>query len=200
MKSINVSAASTAELLAFYNANSGKDAVKRFSDRKTAERRVAALLSATPKASAHGTTYKQAYRNGTPVCPECDASSDITCGEVKMLHGEQHVVNEHIAQCHGCGHQWDTNTGKPRRRAADKAAASRSLAIAESWKDKKVAAARATRHHVVVTTPKGEKAEHRSVREAFMIFSLPLGRHIKFRSALKSAGKAEIDGYKFRLA
>jgi hypothetical protein len=48
MNQINVSAATTAELLAFFNAHSGTAAVKRFADRKTAERRVAALLAAMP--------------------------------------------------------------------------------------------------------------------------------------------------------
>ena len=42
---ITVATATTAELLAFFNSNSGKPPVKKFADRKTAERRVAALLA-----------------------------------------------------------------------------------------------------------------------------------------------------------
>jgi len=44
MKTINTNTAKTAELVAFYNANSGKPAIKKFSDRATAEKRVAELL------------------------------------------------------------------------------------------------------------------------------------------------------------
>jgi hypothetical protein len=39
-----IKSASTAELLAFYNANSGREEVKRFADRATAEKRVRFLL------------------------------------------------------------------------------------------------------------------------------------------------------------
>lgn len=48
---VNISAATTAELVSFYNANCekvGKVAVKRFADRKTAEKRVAALMAELP--------------------------------------------------------------------------------------------------------------------------------------------------------
>jgi hypothetical protein len=89
---------------------------------------------------------------------------------------------------------------KPRRRAADKGAADRSASIAASWKDPKVAAARATRHAVVVADSDGNKQTFRSVRQAFEALGLPLGRHIKFRGALKAAGKQETDGFKFKLA
>jgi len=41
---INTTTATTAELLAFFNANTGGAQVKKFADRKTAERRVNALL------------------------------------------------------------------------------------------------------------------------------------------------------------
>ena len=46
---INVKAATTAQLIAYYNANSGKDPVKKFRDRATAEARVTAILPPAPK-------------------------------------------------------------------------------------------------------------------------------------------------------
>ncbi len=187
MNSINVSTAKTSELVAFYNKHASKP-VSKFADRKTAERRVAALL-AELSAEADSNELR---------CPKCGDTQNLTCGEVKILRGMQHVVNEHIADCHHCGHEWNTLTGKPVRKAA--ANPERGAAIAQSWKDKKVAVARATRHAVVVVTPKGEKRELKSVREAFMVLALPLGQHIKFRGALKAAGKAEFGGYKFKLA
>lgn len=82
---------------------------------------------------------------------------------------------------------------------AQKPAADRSAAIAASWTDKRVAAARATRHAVRVTDPRGGQGSYKSVREAFMVLALPLGQHIKFRGALKQAGKGEFSGFQFKL-
>ena len=124
---INVQKATMAELVKFYNAHAPKP-VKKFADRKTAERRVAALAPA------------------------------------------QRTL---------------------RVKPANK---DRGSAIAESWKNKKVAAARATRHAVRV-----DDKTFKSVREAFMVLALPLGQHIKFRGSLKAAGRAEFSGHKFRL-
>jgi len=45
----DVTKAKMAELVTYYNANSGKPAIKKFADRKTAERRVAALVPAADK-------------------------------------------------------------------------------------------------------------------------------------------------------
>lgn len=119
---LNINTATTAELVAFYNKHAAHP-VKKFADRKTAERRVAALMVTLPKTTTD-----------------------------------------------------------------------RGAAIAQSWKDKKVAAARATRHHV-----QAAGTTYKSVREAFMVLALPLGQHIKFRGALKASGKAEFGGVKFRL-
>lgn len=60
MKTIDIKSATTAELLAFYNANSGKDPVKRFSDRKSAERRVSDLLAAIPTPVQNDTPRRKA--------------------------------------------------------------------------------------------------------------------------------------------
>lgn len=126
---LNISTATTAELVAYFNKHSAKP-VKKFADRKTAERRVAALMVTLPKAPA---------KKASP-------------------------------------------------------AKDRGEAIAASWQDKRVAAARATRHHV-----KAAGNTYKSVREAFMVLALPLGQHIKFRGALKAAGRAEFAGVKFQL-
>lgn len=62
---VDVKKASMAELVNYYNAKSGKSPVKKFADRKTAERRVASLMP-TPKSAvtADGVQYrsvKQAF-------------------------------------------------------------------------------------------------------------------------------------------
>jgi transposase-like protein len=181
---MNVSTATTAELVEFFNAHSTKP-VKKFADRKTAERRVAELIASMP--AAHELT-----------CPECGGKNDITSGEIKQLRGKQHLVNEHIAFCHNCEHEWDMNTGKPVRKPA-KTKKEAAAAIAASWKNKEVAARRATRHAVIVTNPKGHTDVFKSVREAFLTLNLPLGRHIKFRGELKVAGRHEIQGYTFAI-
>jgi hypothetical protein len=134
---LNISTATTAELVAFYNQRADKP-VKKFADRKTAERRVAALIAQLPRQELR---VKPAAKKAAPA------------------------------------------PGKDR-----------GAAIAESWKNKKVAAARATRHAVRV-----EDKTYKSVREAFMVLALPLGQHIKFRGALKAAGKAEFAGLKFKI-
>jgi hypothetical protein len=122
-KGINTSAATTAELLAFFNAHSGKP-VKKFADRKTAERRVNELL-ATMKA----------------------ASSD-----------------------------------SPTRAAS----------IAQSWRDPATRASRAEKNKVTA-----DGVEYGSVRKAFAALGLPDSKHIKFRGALKLAGKLNFEGHKF---
>ena len=207
MTKIDITTASTADLLAFFNAHSGAAPVKRFSDRKTAERRVAALIATTTPAEPAPARrpraiikFVQAYaENGSPVCPACGGTEDVTTGEVRELHGKQHIINDHIACHHGCGHEWNTRTGRPARRASDKTAADRSAAIAESWKNAAVAAARATRHGVRVTDPRGGSGVYRSVHEAFVALNLPLGRHIKFRGQLKAAGSKEFEGFQFKI-
>jgi hypothetical protein len=187
---MNVTTAKTTELVAFYNAHAAK-AVTKFADRKTAERRVSELLATLKPAP------KAEYKPGT--CPNCGATTDITCGQVVDTKRGQHVVNEHEAFCHNCSHEFNYNTGRAIRRRAQSDNATRSAAIAASWTDKRVAAARATRHAVRVTDPRGGQGSYKSVREAFMVLALPLGQHIKFRGALKAAGKGEFSGFKFKL-
>jgi hypothetical protein len=174
---INFKTATTTELVTFYNQHATKP-ITKFADRKTAERRVAALLI-TP----------------SDTCPSCNGGN-ITCGQVKSLNGRQHVVNEHEALCHTCGHEFNFNTRQPLR-AGKKT--NRGAAIAASWQDKSVAARRAARHNVVVVTPKGGQIQHKSVRQAFMVLALPLGQHIKFRGELKASGSAEFGGFRFKL-
>lgn len=62
--------------------------------------------------------------------------------------------------------------------------ANRSAAIAETWKDPDVAAARARRDHVTA-----DGVEYPSVKQAFIDLELDLRTHIKFRGELKAAGK-----------
>jgi hypothetical protein len=58
---LNITTATTAELVAFYNANAAT-AVKKFADRKTAERRVAALIESLPKQVASKPKAPKVYK------------------------------------------------------------------------------------------------------------------------------------------
>lgn len=200
---INVQTSTTAALVAFYNEHANKP-VTKFSDRKTAERRVTELLAglkfSKPSAKnpkAPKPAFKQTFVDGSPVCPACGGHADVTNGRVvHTKDGHQHVVDEHIAFHHACGHEWSMDTGRPVKAAA--ASPERAAAIKASWSNKAVAAARAQRHAVRVVYA-GRAEQYRSVREAFIQLGLPLGRHIKFRGALKAAGRAEIAGHQFSL-
>ncbi len=58
---IDVTKATAAELVAYYNAHSGKSPIKKFADRKTAEKRVVALKPALKK-KANGTGKRTAVK------------------------------------------------------------------------------------------------------------------------------------------
>lgn len=175
----------TAQLLAAYNAAAatcGKPAVKRFSDRKTAERRTAAMIAAAAAIVTAKAPKSAAANYVRGHCPKCGGTQDITCGQVKDRKGGQVVINEHQAQCHSCGHEFDYNTGRAIRRNAG--AGARAFGGAESWADPAVRAARLTRHQVRV-----DGVLYRSVAAAFEALGLPMSKHIAFRGQLKAAGK-----------
>lgn len=135
--SINVAAASMAELVAFHNQHAVVPC-KRFSDRKSAEKRVNALIAELAAMAAEKAPAK--------------AKAERT------VNGD------------------------------------RSAAIAASWCDKNVAAARAQRHAVSVNG-----TEYRSVAAAFVALGLPMGSHIRFRGALKAAGKLAYGEHNFKI-
>ena len=128
---MNVSTATTAELLSFFNTNTGGAQVKKFADRKTAERRCQALademFAETQAMVAANPDYQQAGIDRAPTneengegpfksaaeinrdaCPSCGATLDITSGRIVERAGHQHLVDEGYFTCHGCGHEWGT--------------------------------------------------------------------------------------------
>lgn len=145
---IDLSKAPMADLVKYFNANSGLTTIKRFADRKTALKRIESL--------------------------KIKSASQLPA---KVI---------------------DASPGKPARAAEKPIKAStpqnvsRSQAIANTWQDKAVAAARANHTNVEVggTT-------YRSVREAFRKLGLPDSKHVKFRAALKKAGKLDFEGKTF---
>ena len=110
-------------------------------------------------------------------CPSCGATHDQTyAGEEGTAAGERMF-------CHHCSTEYHTD-GRIFKRPAS--SLSRSAAIAASWANPEVAAARATRVEVVV---EGMGA-FKSVPAAFRALNLPMGRMIPFRLVIKAQGEA----------
>jgi hypothetical protein len=177
MNASAISSASTAELVAFFNAHSPSP-VKRFSDRKTAERRCADLIESA--AAVHGfSAHKQTN------CPSCGAHLSNGVGE----HGDE--VNGKVSRhehsqfvCLGCGEEF----GPSIRRAP--VSAERSAGIAASWCDKAIRAKRCERTSVRVRSGNKIVGDYKSTAAAFRALSLPMSGHIKFRMTLKASGSA----------
>lgn len=173
-----VANAKTAELVAFYNAHAVKQ-VSKFADRKTAEKRVLALIA---DMTAQG-----------QFCPHCnDIANPDSCGADITYAGQEGTAAGERMFCHRCSTEFKSDGTAYN---APKASTHRSAAIAASWADKDVAARRAARHHVVVEG----KGEFKSVREAFSRLGLPISKHIRFRMALKAAGALEFGNLMFRV-
>lgn len=173
-----VANAKTAELVAFYNAHAVKQ-VSKFADRKTAEKRVLALIA---DMTAQG-----------QFCPHCnDIANPDSCGADITYAGQEGTAAGERRFCHHCSTEFKSDGTAYN---APKASTHCSAAIAASWADKDVAARRAARHHVVVEG----KGEFKSVREAFSRLGLPISKHIRFRMALKAAGALEFGNLMFRV-
>jgi hypothetical protein len=175
MNTINIKTATTSELLAFYNANSGKDQVKRFATREAAERRVNALLgnSAAPQAAK-------------PSNKEEAKAAIERIKAVRKAKGAESIGDAIIKAAEAKGKAKKTKKGASESSISD--------AVRASWSDKKVAAARSTKNHVMVAG-----VEYKSVRAAFAALKLPDSKHIKFRGELKAAGHATFEGHKFKV-
>lgn len=190
MKTIDITTAKTAELVAFFNAHAEKP-VKKFADRATAEKRVAALLATIQTtASEIAESEPKEVPQAKPTqftaegcCPVC-GSTEVFVGEAP----EGVVINEESMRgCHACGWFQDDKADhvKNEKRAAG---------VTASWLKPDVKAARSARHAVEVAG-----VQYRSVREAFKALGLPDSKHIKFRGDLKRQGEGVFEGHDFKL-
>lgn len=186
----DVIATKTADLVAFYNANSGSKPIKKFADRRTAETRVIALIeslnaldepsneSPIPDAksreevSSDVKTHKaRAFvKKAEPTQEELDAMTDEEY-EAFVKSG----LND-SAKC-------VVQNGTPSHRRSN------SEGIAKSWDNKEVAQKRFTRNGVIVEGV----GEFKSVRAAFAALGLPDSKHIRFRMKLKEAGRLNFE-------
>jgi len=184
MNTINIQTAKTSELVAFFNAHA-EQPVKRFADRQTAEKRVAALLAAAPAEKSYGEEV-----SGLKHCPACNIDLSNGIGQ----HGDE-VNSKKIKHekfmfaCLGCGHEF--GPAIPGKHIPD---AARSAGVAKSWADASVRAARSARHAVTVNG-----VQYGSVMKAFTALGLPKGKLIRFRGELKKAGEGVFEGHDFKL-
>lgn len=186
----DVIATKTADLVAFYNANSGSKPIKKFADRRTAETRVIALIESLNALDAPS--------NESPIPdakPREEVSSDVkthkaravvkksepTQEELDAMTDEEYeaFVKSGLNDSANCVVQ----NGTPSHRRSN------SEGIAKSWDNKEVAQKRLTRNAVMVEGV----GEFKSVRVAFAALGLPDSKHIRFRMKLKEAGRLNFE-------
>lgn len=180
-------AASTADLVAYYNHHADKP-VKRFSDRQTAERRVLKLIEENrgPLPNDNGLSQEatellaalEADAGNWSGCPlwEGNVGDDAQRPYLNELiaAGLVHLQVDHE---NGETQEW-VIFGKGETKAPTSTTASQG--IADSWTDPDVRAARSSRIHIMV-----DGTTYKSVRQAFVALDLPLNQHIAFRGRLR---------------
>lgn len=214
MNANQVPSAKTSELVAFYNHHADKP-VSKFQDRATAERRVRALIESLPSDadySRHPDLSRMIAPNPLAVRPEAErvavkakhapqrADRDLkcpACGETQdqTYAGEEGTAAAERLFCHHCSTEYFPD-GRIYKRPAS--SASRSEAIAATWKRPEVAAARAKRVSVAVRGA----GEFKSVPEAFRALRLPVSKVIPFRLEVQKTGEAtfEFNGKRYTFA
>lgn len=185
----------TKDVLAIYNAITKKD-VKKFSSRVAGLRQTTKAMVDLDGDERQERVLRIHERNANSP-KEAPVQKSLT-EEDRLLADYGHVncpgCGVHLSngvnsdrqghyECMACGHEWGVLKSVKRAES-----------IAESWKDPNVAAKRAQRTAVRV-----DGVEYRSVRAAFIALGLPLSKHIRFRMALKAAGKAEFEGRVFEV-
>lgn len=186
----DVIATKTADLVAFYNANSGSKPIKKFADRRTAETRVIALIESL------NALDEPSNESPIPDAKPCEEmSSDVkthkaravvkksepTQEELDAMTDEEYeaFVKSGLNDSANCVVQ----NGTPSHRRSN------SEGIAKSWDNKEVAQKRLTRNGVMVEGV----GEFKSVRVAFAALGLPDSKHIRFRMKLKEAGRLNFE-------
>lgn len=186
----DVIATKTADLVAFYNANSGSKPIKKFADRRTAETRVIALIESLNALDEPS--------NESPIPdakPREEVSSDVKTHKARAVVKKSEPTQEELDAMSdeeyeafvksGLNDSADcvVQNGTPSHRRSN------SEGIAKSWDNKEVAQKRLTRNGVMVEGV----GEFKSVRVAFAALGLPDSKHIRFRMKLKEAGRLNFE-------
>lgn len=123
-------------------------------------------------------------------CPHCGIhlqNGVSTHGD--DVNGKALRHDTHRYECMGCGGGFGA--------ALAKKSLSRSLAIARTWAEPTIKAARAERTGVRVEGNGLNDCNFGSVAKAFRALGLNMGQHIGFRMALKAAGQKNFGPYQF---
>lgn len=171
----DIKKASTKELLDFYNANSGRDPVTRFTDRATAERRVAFLLD-RPTSSDEGKTE-------TAEEPVAAAKPQKVAKGVKLTKAKPTKAAR-------------SSKPKAEKPAADPVATheKRAASISKSWQDDSTRKARSARNGCKVS---GEV--YSSVPMAFRALKLDMKKCQRVRRDMVVNGHVTHEGHRFTL-
>lgn len=186
------------DLVVFYNAHSVDKPVAKFADRKTAERRVLAVLDSLDIIAAQGGDLEDGKLVNAPVM-KTRASREVNPGtmltDINAALAEDEITEEDARKELDLLKQAKVNA---KVKTGAKSGLTLSAAIAASWADPVVAQKRMTRHGVTVTC-NGSSAEYKSVRAAFGTLGLPDSKHIRFRMLVKEHGSAvfEYNGEKY---
>lgn len=186
----DVIATKTADLVAFYNANSGSKPIKKFADRRTAETRVIALIEAL------NALDEPSNESPIPDAKPCEeVSSDVKTHKARAVVKKAEPTQEELDAMTDEEYEAFVKSGlNDTPVGADKIASpshrrSNSEGIAKSWDNKEVAQKRLTRNGVMVEGV----GEFKSVRVAFAALGLPDSKHIRFRMKLKEAGRLNFE-------
>lgn len=177
-KQSDIAAASTAVLVATYNALTGKS-IKKFSSRAAGESQVAMAILSSENKAGHAGVPKGSKPSGGAISEAAHKQRKNVAAKSSMTRLTDQVT-------------------KPRQVAAKKAAKGErdaSTAIKASWSDKDVRAARSLKERI-----KCDGKDYRSVADAFRQLRLPMAKHVKFRMELKESRKANFDGHKFLIS
>jgi hypothetical protein len=173
----------TAELIAEYNALTGKS-IKKFSSRSAGESQLVKVRPTTApkketKVSENESSVYAFESHFLTHCPSCGTHLSNGVGEHgQEVNGKAIKHDEFEFACLACEHEF----GSPIRKTA--VSITRSKAISESWSNAKTAKKRARRDNVAVE----RVGTFRSVCQAFKQLNLPLNQHIKFRMSVKHDG------------
>ncbi len=187
-----VEAATTKELIAYYNAHATK-AVTKFADRKTAVKRCVDLMMERGEWNESEEKETEVVEPSAEVKQE--EANDAEAQDAAPVEGDKNFVwpfaaaGEETAESTAAKAKLDAEPeAKPVTRKPS-SGASNAAGVAASWNDPAVAAARLTRDGVQVTI--GDDVQtFKSTRDAFRALRLMDSKHIRFRGILKAAGRA----------
>lgn len=191
MKTIeDVKAATLVQLAAFYNAHNVDARISKFADRKSAERRVMAIIESLAIIAEQGDGDESPTAIVEPAAPvhktraSRKAKPEVEADLPKLDKPEEEITEEEaLAELQ----LLKAGKTEATKKTGAKSGLTLSAAIAQTWLDGDVAAKRMTRDGVTVLI-NGKVAEFKSTGAAFEALNLPMSKHIRFRMKLKAEG------------